>query len=154
MAWYIATVTIKTGEGYTSPGQPIELDENDAKALAGYIREPRAGEIPGLDDLEIEQEGEPVDQDPAKPEGDDEGSGEGDDATGADEGGSAEGSAENGSSEPPSRIERVLAALNALGPDDFFEGGKPKKKALGEWLEFKPTDEEIDAALKLKAEAL
>lgn len=126
MRTFVALVTIKFGpDDSRAPGSIVNLDENDAKALSAYIREPRPGELPeAVEPFEAPAAPEaPVAQE-IEPE--------------------AVPTAEK------SRVAQVVDALNALDPEDFFDSGRPKKKALGEWLDFKPTEGEIDAALKVK----
>lgn len=58
---------------------------------------------------------------------------------------SGDGAAESGGSVP--RSEAVRAAVGTLKEDEFTQGGRPKVAVLERKLGFKPTADEIDAAM-------
>ena len=142
MALKIALVTIKTGpapEDSYPPGAPLDLSEEDAAGLKGYVREPTAAELAAFG-VGSEPDGDPVDND--------------DDGDNGGDGGEGGGS---GGSDGESRVEQVRAAIDLLDPENDFvktgaRAGKPKIDALADALGFKPDDVEIDAALALVSE--
>jgi len=141
MGVYIALVTIKTGEGYSSPGHPVTLSDDDAAGLRPFIREPREGELFDILSLGNEGEGAPSGETPP-------GLPDGADGSGDNDGDDDQGGGEN-------RVEAIKAALDLLDAEaDFVKtgarAGKPKIDPLAAVLGFKPDEVEIDAALALR----
>ena len=136
----IALVTIKTGpapEDSYPPGSPLDLSEEDAAGLKGYVREPTAAELAAFGLDSEEPDGDPDDDDNGN---------DGDDGEGG-----------GGGSDGESRVENIRAAIDLLDPENDFvktgaRAGKPKIDALSDALGFKPDDVEIDAALALVSE--
>ncbi|MDX3966159.1 MULTISPECIES: hypothetical protein [Bradyrhizobium] len=144
MPIYRGLVTIKRDGRYLPPGTPIEMSENEAKAL-GPARVKLADDlVSAVAEIALESAST---------------------LAGVESAGDAPGDAPSADEVPPAshqtdgastRVVDIASAIDLLDEKkDFFKSGqrqgKPKQKPIEEIVGFDVTDEEIDAALALRA---
>lgn len=120
-------VTVGSGGEFHPPGSRLTLAADDAEALH------KAGHVTLLDDEPETPEAPPV---------------------GDDDDGETDGETDETNGEPENRVAAIVEALDLLEEGDFFKSGKPKLTPLTDALGWKPTDEEIEAALQVRAEGV
>ncbi|MBB4398737.1 hypothetical protein [Bradyrhizobium sp. ERR14] len=144
MPIYRGLVTIKRDGRYLPPGTPIEMSENEAKALGPARVKLADDQVSAVAEIAL---------------------GSASTLAGIESAGDAPGDAPSADEVPPAshqtdgastRIADISSAIDLLDEKkDFFKSGqrqgKPKQKPIEEIVGFDVTDEEIDAALALRA---
>lgn len=144
MPLYRGLVTIKRDGRYIPPGTPVEMTENEAKALGPARVVLDQNRVSAVAEIALDSASTLAGQESA---GDAPG-----DAPSADEVPPASHQTDGAST----RVVDIASAIDLLDEKkDFFKSGhrqgKPKQKPIEEIVGFDITDEEIDAALALRA---
>lgn len=144
MPLYRGLVTIKRDGRYIPPGTPLEMTENEAKALGPARVVLDQNRVSAVAEIALDSASTLAGQESA---GDAPG-----DAPSADEVPPASHQTDGAST----RVVDIASAIDLLDEKkDFFKSGhrqgKPKQKPIEEIVGFDITDEEIDAALALRA---
>lgn len=144
MPLYRGLVTIKRDGRYIPPGTPLEMTENEAKALGPARVVLDQNRVSAVAEIALDSAST---------------------LAGIESAGDAPGDAPSADEVPPAshqtdgastRVVDIASAIDLLDEKkDFFKSGhrqgKPKQKPIEEIVGFDITDEEIDAALALRA---
>ncbi|GAA0008042.1 hypothetical protein ACVI1J_009922 [Bradyrhizobium diazoefficiens] len=144
MPLYRGLVTIKRDGRYIPPGTPLEMTENEAKALGPARVVLDQNRVSAVAEIALDSAST---------------------LAGLESAGDAPGDAPSADEVPPAshqtdgastRVVDIASAIDLLDEKkDFFKSGhrqgKPKQKPIEEIVGFDITDEEIDAALALRA---
>lgn len=144
MPLYRGLVTIKRDGRYIPPGTPVEMTENEAKALGPARVVLDQNRVSAVAEIALDSAST---------------------LAGLESAGDAPGDAPSADEVPPAshqtdgastRVVDIASAIDLLDEKkDFFKSGhrqgKPKQKPIEEIVGFDITDEEIDAALALRA---